>query len=538
VVGPKTGTTDLRFMQGRIEIARVALPSDQVAELIGRQNSEAIARHVASDADKYLPIVRGELRGQRLQFAEVSLPGQEPKAEENSIGVTRIRRKPSAAPDKSPSGPKLREAVTDSSERTPVGPESPAKEAVLSHIAAKYLVKEDRYYFDDRTVAFIDQGSRLTVKTQNAAVLKDLVEIAKARDWQDVTVAGSRAFRREAWRVATAAGLQVTGYKPSGLERVASDRERERGAGETSPASRAAPRLSESRDPSEVPERSAARHDGPAKNVVYGKLIDHGVAPYQGHPAKPVSYFVTLKEDSGREHTHWGVGLGTALRQAQSGPQIGDRVGLERVGSTPVTVVQRATDAEGQAIREEITAKRYQWRIEREDYLRDAAPANPSAIGISSPADSRDGERGRSESGKTSTESKVPTRAQEAAAAIRSAETTREELQLKYPELNRAVFQHLASHEQFAAAYVRAGLIRESDRGQVIAQMRDRLAGQVERGRPVREPDGKQVSLLIRRSVDRVAADLGRTSPEVRSSNLEPLTTSRPLVREDVQVRA
>jgi len=55
------------------------------------------------------------------------------------------------------------------------------------------------------------------------------------------------------------------------------------------------------------------------------------------------------------------------------------------------------------------------------------------------------------------------TREQEAAAAIRSATITREELQLKYPELNKAVFQHLASHDQFAEAYIKSGLIRESD---------------------------------------------------------------------------
>ena len=87
---------------------------------------------------------------------------------------------------------------------------------------------------------------------------------------------------------------------------------------------------------------------------------------------------------------------------------------------------------------------------------------------------------------------------QEAAAAIRSARTTREELQLKYPDLNRAVFQHLASHDQFADAYVKAGLIRESDRAQVIGQMRERLARGVEGGTKLKEPDDKQVNTLIR----------------------------------------
>ena len=129
-------------------------------------------------------------------------------------------------------------------------------------------------------------------------------------------------------------------------------------------------------------------------------------------------------------------------------------------------------------------------------------------------------------------------RDQEVAAAIRSAATTREELQLKYPELNQAVFQHLASHDQFADAYVKSGLIRESDRAQVIAQMRERLAGKLEQGAVIREPDNKEVSTLIRRSVNRVAADIGRPPVEIQPRTPEPGASRTAVAREDVQVRA
>ena len=129
------------------------------------------------------------------------------------------------------------------------------------------------------------------------------------------------------------------------------------------------------------------------------------------------------------------------------------------------------------------------------------------------------------------------TREQEVAAAIRSAATTREELQLKYPEVNQAVFHHLASHDQFAEAYVRSGLIREADRAQVIAQMRERLASQVERGKTIREPDNNQVNTLIRRSVNRVAADIGRPPLEIEPRTAAAAAERAAAVREDVQVR-
>jgi 2-oxoglutarate dehydrogenase complex dehydrogenase (E1) component-like enzyme len=109
-------------------------------------------------------------------------------------------------------------------------------------------------------------------------------------------------------------------------------------------------------------------------------------------------------------------------------------------------------------------------------------------------------------------------------------------LQLKYPELNQAVFRHLASHDQFADAYVKYGLIRESDRAQVIAQMRDRLASQLEKGARIREPDNKEVNTLIRRSVNRVAADIGRPPVEIQPRT--PESPAATVTREDVQVRA
>jgi len=104
--------------------------------------------------------------------------------------------------------------------------------------------------------------------------------------------------------------------------------------------------------------------------------------------------------------------------------------------------------------------------------------------------------------------------------------------------MNKAVFQHLASHDQFAEAYVKSGLIRESDRAQVIAQMRERLAGKLERGAIIREPDNKEVNTLIRRSVNRVAADIGRPPIEIQPRSPDSPSGHTAVTREDVQVRA
>ncbi|MBM7322278.1 Ti-type conjugative transfer relaxase TraA, partial [Agrobacterium sp. S2] len=86
-----------------------------------------------------------------------------------------------------------------------------------------------------------------------------------------------------------------------------------------------------------------------------GRLIDHGVAPYEHNPQSRDSYFVTLENDKGERHTVWGVDLNRAMRDAS--PKIGDRIGLQHEGATPVTLPD-GTKAERNA-----------WRIVKGDEL-------------------------------------------------------------------------------------------------------------------------------------------------------------------------
>ncbi len=94
-LGPNVGSVDLRFMQGRAEVGRVAVSREHLSELLGEKNRSAIERHIANDADKYLPVVTGELRGGRLHYQEVTLATSKPRAVENSIAR---RRSPIGAP--------------------------------------------------------------------------------------------------------------------------------------------------------------------------------------------------------------------------------------------------------------------------------------------------------------------------------------------------------------------------------------------------------------------------------------------------------
>ncbi len=86
-----------------------------------------------------------------------------------------------------------------------------------------------------------------------------------------------------------------------------------------------------------------------------GRLVDHGIAPYEHNPQSRESYFVTLENDKGERHTVWGVDLKRAMREAS--PKIGDRISLQHEGATPVTLPD-GTKAERNA-----------WRVVKGDAL-------------------------------------------------------------------------------------------------------------------------------------------------------------------------
>jgi hypothetical protein len=67
-----------------------------------------------------------------------------------------------------------------------------------------------------------------------------------------------------------------------------------------------------------------------------GRLVEHGAAPFEHDPQKFGSYFVTLENDKGERRTLWGVDLERAMKEA--GPEIGEKIGLQHEGSTPVTL--------------------------------------------------------------------------------------------------------------------------------------------------------------------------------------------------------
>ena len=125
-----------------------------------------------------------------------------------------------------------------------------------------------------------------------------------------------------------------------------------------------------------------------------GKLVEHGVAPYEHTASNRESYFVTLENAKGERHTTWGVGLKDAM--AEAAPEIGATIALKHEGSVPVTLPD-GTQTHRNAWRVqgagELAYEQLEHRLSRSgakettlDYVRDFAERRgiAEAIGIRS----------------------------------------------------------------------------------------------------------------------------------------------------------
>jgi putative DNA primase/helicase len=525
----------LRFFNGRSEVASDRVSVDDARELLGENNFAAIVDVVASARSGGTSIdgatVKGELRGKSLEFRQVTLPGHQASASENTIALdSRTRRKDgpsaeqvdrqetSATPD-DVGGPAARGAADTMHDdaRTASAPEpQPVHDAdmqrdledqmqlrlaraagVPDSVAQRFLRVDDKYYFPDKTLAFTDRGTRLKAETHNLEVIRSLVSIAALRCWGAISVTGTPEFRKEVWREASLHGIDVHGYDATELEREELRRAMEKRHGPNEVGHEAQRRAADL--PSRAPVQSASttptrpgRDDDARTTLLTGRLIESGAAPYKFDPKEGTSYYVKLQTERG-ERIVWGIDLERALVESQAQVQVGDVVTIENRGSRRVTVKAPKRDTEGNVIGEkEISTHRNTWVIEKPSYFDERA---------------------------------------EKATAFRNGETTKKELVQLYPDLTSAVVS-LWLGEQFATKMIE----RPEDRERVVAHVKERLAQALERGEAINAPKLKQE---VARELDTVDNDfdeiakrtLVRTAPRATKPPRERLPEEPPHVR-------
>ncbi|WP_159089557.1 LPD7 domain-containing protein [Xanthomonas fragariae] len=238
--------------------------------------------------------------------------------------------------------------------------------AVPDAVKQRFIQVDNKFHFPDKTLAFEDHGRKLATRSENQEVVRSVVAIAHARGWERIAVRGTEEFRRAAWLEASLTGIEVSGYKPTKVEKahLATLLERQGGIRENSIEERE-PREREAG--STRPEQTPSGLNGAGAGVklrdgvLTGQLLEHGEANYKHDPKKEMSYFVKVETERG-ERTVWGVDLRRAV--AESGVAIGDRVAIEKMGRKSVTAKERVFDKDGNEVGERaVDAHRNRWKV-------------------------------------------------------------------------------------------------------------------------------------------------------------------------------
>lgn len=246
----------------------------------------------------------------------------------------------------------------------------------------RFMNIREKYFFPNGDPAFQDLGTRLTTKSENAEIVRSLVEIAQARGWDEITVGGSKEFKRAVWHEATLQKMAVRGYAPTEADEarvvhaMARRAERSRDteyaeAPEPGPPGRPPEPQSRPTGDAASPRSNNARS---RDNVFRGELIEHGAENYKFDPHEDMSYFIKLRTERGHVIELWGKDFERALKESSSSPKVGDRVEIFYSGNKEVTVPKKERDAQGNVIREyDLRTHRNAWSIESAAFFQERA---------------------------------------------------------------------------------------------------------------------------------------------------------------------
>jgi hypothetical protein len=359
-------SVSVSFRNGRQEVARAKFERDQALELLGSRNVKAIESAAGEQSAGSREMVKGELRGRRLEFRQVNLTEDASRKPGNTIALDSRYTEPQS-PGTQGTATGTAPPMEDTPESKRGAPQAKAEAAPFpmpEEITRRFYRVDHKYYFPDRSLAFIDKGTKLKIESENAELVKLALDIAEARGWKGIRVTGTDSFRSRVWREASVRDVAVSGYEPTELERQDVERTRNRRAAsevpEPSPQKPAAAQLAK-----ETVDREAR----PPGRAIVGKLVEHGQAHYKNDEHQPMSYYATVASDD-RVRTLWGVGLEKAIRESLTQPKPGDRIGIQHVGTETVRINVPVKDDQGNVTGERsIDTHRNVWVVEKEAFF-------------------------------------------------------------------------------------------------------------------------------------------------------------------------
>lgn len=225
-------------------------------------------------------------------------------------------------------------------------------------LKAKYVFTDKGEYIDkEGNFYFKDAGGKLNTAKNDIDTIRDMLDVAEAKNWDSIDLSGTQEFKRLAFIEASVRGIDARGYAPSERDLAIIEQLRaERGYNSIDKADVSS---SGATDKELSQEKEMSQKDvSPFK----GALREHGHAPYQFDDKKSMSYYATIEDENGELHRHWGKEINTAIQK--SAAQVGDKIELVNLGRQAVEVEEKIYDKDGKfSHTQTIETHRNEWEI-------------------------------------------------------------------------------------------------------------------------------------------------------------------------------
>lgn len=153
--------------------------------------------------------------------------------------------------------------------------------------------RETRVYFADhqqKQEIMRSTPDKVSTKREDKHTVSAMLDIAKARGWETVTLKGSENYKREAWVQASMAGIKVDGYKHDATDQQELRRRQTAAAGVQGAGQRAAIGVAatpSAKAPDAAPVAKAKAQEGVAEVKAPAAKAGPDKVPGQPYEAKP-----------------------------------------------------------------------------------------------------------------------------------------------------------------------------------------------------------------------------------------------------------
>ncbi|MHC8347703.1 LPD7 domain-containing protein [Pseudomonas sp. RT6P73] len=285
-------------------------------------------------------------------------------------------------------------------------PELPTASKVLESITYKTRPDGSVLYLVSERPAFIDHGRHIIVEDKaldDEESILGAILLAKEKYGGAFSLTGTDEFKRKALEVMLKNNVEVRLKSPAQemlLRELAvaypnyklppaMPKHTQGATGETVQDETLVAAVAQANVNSSANLVAVKREEPEPVNRLAGRLVEHGVAPYNHEKDNKASYFVVLENSDGQLSTTWGVGLADAMATASVAG--GEMIELVNNGKKAVTVEKDIKDDQGKVIdTETINTHRNEWivvtdRPAADEQFADLKEATPPTLKLVEP---------------------------------------------------------------------------------------------------------------------------------------------------------